>query len=76
MKRREDEGLRNAGTFLALFGLLILAGGLLFLMASVMPALAAFPIVIFCFVLLLFVQYAVLGQWLSTDADDDEPGDD
>lgn len=75
MKRRDDEGVRNAGTFIALFGVLLLAGALLFLMASVMPAVAAFPIVIFCFALLLFVQYAVIGQWLPTESDDDESED-
>ena len=72
---RQDDS-RNAATFLAMFGLLAVSGGLLFLTAMVLPQIFFLVLVVFGFVLLTGLQYLVWGRWLSgkisRDEDDSE----
>jgi hypothetical protein len=56
----------NTGTMIALFGLLLIAGGLLALMALVLPQVAGVVLVILIvFVLPISFHYVVWGRWLS-----------
>jgi regulator of protease activity HflC (stomatin/prohibitin superfamily) len=62
--RPSDEG-RNAGTFGALFGLLLLAGMLMALIAMVLPQAIGFVLVFGGFLGLISLHYLLWGCWLS-----------
>jgi len=56
---------RNTATYLALFALVIVAVGLLFLTTLVMPAIAGLALVILGFFGVVALHYVVWGWWLS-----------
>jgi hypothetical protein len=56
---------RNVATYLALFALVIVAVGLLFLTTLVMPAAAGLVLVILGFFGVVALHYVVWGWWLS-----------
>lgn len=64
MTRPSEEG-RNAGTFGALFGLLIVAGLLMALVAMVLPQALGFVLVFGGFLGLISLHYLLWGCWLS-----------
>lgn len=74
MSNSPQHGSRNTGTFLALFGLLAVAGGLLFLTAMVLPQIFFLLIVIVGFVCSIAFHYVIWGRWLSkrTPRDEDD----
>lgn len=73
MSRRGRPGAgRDAGTFLALLVLIVLAVGLLFLTALVMPQVVGIVIVVFAFFLFGTFHYVVWGWWLSGRSTSDE----
>lgn len=66
----------NAGTAIALFGLLIISGALLGLMSLVLPQVAGILLVVLLvFVLPMVLHYLVWGWWFSqmkdTEADEE-----
>lgn len=65
----------NAATFLALLGLLVIAGGLLVLAAMVTPSVLGILVVVGGFFLFGAFHYLVWGHWLSKPQpqDDEEP---
>lgn len=63
---------RNSGTFIALFGLLVIAAGLLGLSALVMPQIFGILIVVVLFLGAVAFHYCVWGWWLSAHAPTDE----
>ena len=65
---------RNAATFLALFGLMALAAGLMFLTAMVLPQIFFLGLVVVGFVMSIAFHYLLWGWWLSkgTQPDDDD----
>lgn len=65
---------RNTATLLALFGLLTVAGGLLFLTAMVLPQIFFLLLVIVGFVFSIAFHYVLWGWWLSKSVhrDDDD----
>ena len=65
----------NAGTILALFGLLVIAAGLLGLMALVLPQLLGIVLVVGGLFGMVFFHYVVWGWWLSQMKPDDLPED-
>ncbi len=65
---------RNTATFLALFGLLAVAGGLLFLTAMVLPQIFFLLLVIVGFVFSIAFHYVIWGRWLSKSTRHDEDG--
>jgi|GEM_PF-1893841 len=71
---RAGSGVRsNVGTYLALAGLLVMAAGLLALMAFVNIAFFGVLIVIVAFFGMGLFHYVVWGWWLSSlPSDDDE----
>jgi hypothetical protein len=60
-----SESGRNAGTFLALIGLMAVAGALLALIAMVLPQVLGLFSVLFGFAIFAALQYVVWGYWLS-----------
>ncbi len=70
---RSTNGQPNAGTLLALVGLMLVAGGLLALMAMVMPGLFGILLVIWAFLFFGLFHYFVWGWWMTARRDD---GDD
>jgi hypothetical protein len=69
----EDEMVRNAGTFVALFGLLLAAAGLLFVVILVLPQMAGIVVVVVGFGLLVGTNYVIWGWWFSgLPAEEDE----
>ncbi len=64
MNDRKDD-LRNVGTFVALFGVVVLALGLLLLIGTVFPA-ALFIVIVLVFAPMLFAfHYLLWGWWMS-----------
>lgn len=73
---RPQANQSNAATYLALLGLLAVGGGLLGLMALVIPQLAWLLLVVGgLFVIPTALHYLVWGWWLS-QMQDDSPEDD
>lgn len=74
---RPNSNPSNAGTWIALFGLLLIAGALLGLAALVMPHLLGLIAVVGGFVFLTAFHYLVWGWWMSQMKDrtpeDDSP---
>lgn len=76
--RRRADSRRNAGTLLALFGLLAIAIGLIALCAMVLPQIFGFVAVVlglFCFGVL---HYLLWGWWMTgarsrEDIEDNSP---
>ena len=60
----KDDG-RNARTFIALLGLLVIAWALLFLVAMVLPQIFGLLLVVGGFVSILALHYLLWGFWLS-----------
>ena len=56
---------RDATTFIALFGLLLLGAGFIALTALVLPNLLVFPLVFFAFVFVCAFHYLTWGRWMS-----------
>ncbi|MEX0704794.1 MAG: hypothetical protein WD069_22035 [Planctomycetales bacterium] len=63
---------RNAGTFVALGVVLFLAGGLIVLMAIVIPAMLALALLPLGFLFLAAFQYLVWGWWMPATTPDGE----
>ena len=74
--RRNREAARDFGTFVALTMLLIVAAGLIAIVAAIFNVVALWLVEIFLgFVLLGLVQYLTWGRWLSRNlAEEDEEG--
>ena len=62
----------NAGTFLALGALLFLTGGLITLVAFVIPAVLGIVLVVAGFGLICVFHYFVWGWWLAGTLTDDD----
>lgn len=58
-------GRSDAGTWLALFALVLLAGGFLGLTAMVFPQFVVVPLVVFGFVFVCVFHYVTWGRWLG-----------
>jgi Flp pilus assembly protein TadB len=71
-RRDEDEMVRNAGTFVALFGLLLAAAGLFLVIVMVLPQMAGILVVVMGFVLLVGTNYAIWGWWYTELAQDED----
>ena len=65
----------NAATMIALFGLVVIGGGLLGLMALVLPQLLGIVLVVGGLFGMAFFHYVVWGWWLSQMKPDDIPDD-
>lgn len=63
---------RNSGTFIALFGLLVIAAGLLGLSALILPIARGIIVLVLLFLGMIAFHYCVWGWWLSTHAPTDE----
>lgn len=65
---------RNAGTFLALVALLAVAGGLLALVAFVLPPLLVFGFLALVIgaILHVWLQYLLWGRWLTRKLAEEE----
>lgn len=72
--RRSPSNQSSAATLLALFGLLLIGGGLLGLTALVLPFVWGFVIVAMLFIVPIAFHYLVWGWWMSQMKD--EPPDD
>ena len=59
-------------TFLALFGLLVVATALLVLMALVYPGFLGILLVVYGFGIMMLFHYLVWGWWLSRAVKDEE----
>jgi hypothetical protein len=68
MPAKQSESERNAGTFLALFGLVVIASSLLALMVMVLPQAIGVVLVLGGFVIMAALQYMIWGYWLSNRA--------
>lgn len=67
----------NAGTAIALFGLLLVSGAILGLMSLVLPQVAGVLLVILLiFVFPMILHYLVWGWWLSQMKEDPEDKED
>jgi hypothetical protein len=64
---------RDAGTFAAFFGLLLIAGFLLFLTALIVPQVLGLVIVVGGFLGLFSLHYLLWGCWLSKLLVEDDP---
>jgi hypothetical protein len=63
----------NAGTAIALFGLLVISGAILALMALVLPQVAGvLAVVLLIFVMPMMLHYVVWGWWLSQVKEEDQ----
>jgi len=70
---RSKDSQENAGTMIALFGMLIIGGGLLGLMALVLPQFLGVIAVIGAFFIVPAVfHYLVWGWWMSQIKEDEE----
>ena len=65
MPAGSSDSSRNAGTWLALFGLLLVGFGLLALVAMALPQAFGLLSVIGGFSVMAVLQYLVWGDWLS-----------
>ena len=63
--RRQSSADRNSGTFLALLALMFVGGGLLMLVAVVLPQALGLVVVVFGFFLMGLLHYVTWGWWLS-----------
>ena len=63
--RRRSNADRNSGTFLALAALMLVVGGLLMLVAIVLPQVLGLVVVVFGFFLMGLLHYVTWGRWLS-----------
>jgi len=70
----------NGATAIALFGMLLISGALLALMALVLPQLLGVLVVILIFAVPAAFHYVVWGWWLSqargVELQENEPGQD
>ena len=63
---RSSKPQSNAGTAIALFGLLLISGAILGLMSLVLPQVAGvLLVVLLVFVMPIMFHYLVWGRWLS-----------
>jgi Flp pilus assembly protein TadB len=73
---RSSRPQSNAGTAIALFGLLLISGAILGLMSLVLPQVAGVLLVILLvFVLPMALHYLVWGWWMSQMKDSEEERD-
>ncbi|MEX0717018.1 MAG: hypothetical protein WD066_10535 [Planctomycetaceae bacterium] len=70
--RSFDAGERNAGTFVALGVVLVLAGGLIVMMAVVIPAMLALALLPLAFLFLGAFHYLVWGWWMPAALTEEE----
>ena len=71
--RRRSNADRNSGTFLAMAALVLVGGGLLMLVAIVLPQALGLVVVVFGFFLMGLLHYVTWGRWLSrTPVEEDE----
>lgn len=68
MPGKQSDSERNAGTFLALFGLVIIACSLLALIIMVLPQAIGVVLVVGGFIIMAALQYMIWGYWLSNSA--------
>ena len=70
---RRSKADQNSGTFLALAALMLVGGGLLMLVAIVLPQALGLVVVVFGFGLMGLLHYVTWGWWLSrTPIEEDE----
>ena len=63
--RRQSKADQNSGTFLAMAALMFVGGGLLMLVAIVLPQAMGLVAVVFGFFLMGLLHYVIWGRWLS-----------
>ncbi|MCC7421075.1 MAG: hypothetical protein IT428_12405 [Planctomycetaceae bacterium] len=68
MPVKPSDSQRNAATFLALFGLMIIASSLLALIIMVLPQAIGVVLVVGGFAIMAALQYMIWGYWLSNTA--------
>jgi threonine/homoserine/homoserine lactone efflux protein len=62
----------NSATFLALLGLMLLAGAFVLLVALVMPQVLGFVVVVMGFVGFCAMHYLLWGWWFAKPRQDDD----
>jgi hypothetical protein len=65
MSASRESTVRNLGTFLALFALLLMSGGLLALVAVVLPQALGLLLILGGFVFVVAFHYLTWGWWMS-----------
>ncbi len=69
----DRESMRNAGTMVALCGLVLLSLGMIAFMALVLPQVLGVAIVVGMFFGAVAFHYLVWGWWMSAQRPPDEP---
>jgi uncharacterized membrane protein HdeD (DUF308 family) len=75
MSNHDRDDRRNAGTFIALFGILFVAAGFVAITFMVVPTLAFAVLIGFVFIFVIAFHYMVWGHWLSRRPPPDEDED-